>query len=55
MGNLPKTINPFAHLLLIEAVEVAPDELLVGVLVAVGGGAAFAGVAILVFGRALIF
>ena len=56
LGNLPNT-NPFAHLLLIEAVEVAPDELLVGVLVAVGGEATLlAGVvAVLVLGRALIF
>ena len=53
-GSLP-SINPIAHLLLLEAFKISLDELLVGVLVAVGGWGAFAVVAVLVFGRALIF
>ena len=50
--------NPFAHLLLLESLEVSPDETLVGVDVAVGRRAALlAGPAavVLVLGRALIF
>ena len=54
MYSWPST-DLIAHLLLLEAFKISLDELLVGVLVAVGGGAAFAVVAVLVFGRALIF